>query len=46
MMAPRITPGRGVEMQRAVQTCETAPVAAIETLRRLAEEDAAYASGH
>ena len=46
MMAPRITLGRAVEMKIAVQSCETSPVAAIETLRRLAEEDAAYASGH
>lgn len=44
MMAPRISPGREIEMKRAVQTCETAPVVAIETLRRLAEEDAAYAA--
>jgi hypothetical protein len=44
MTAPRITPARAPEMKKAVDACETAPSVAIETLRRLAAEDAIHPS--
>jgi hypothetical protein len=44
MMAPRITPARELQMKTAIQTCESTPISAIETLRRMSEEDLALAA--
>lgn len=42
MTAPRISPTHASEMKTAVEACETSPAIAIETLRRLAAEDAIH----
>jgi hypothetical protein len=42
MTTPRIDPSREPQMKKAVEACETAPAIAIETLRRLALEDAIH----